>query len=50
MVDILVRKANLLERFFPGLNDGATLVPGEQVFNPVGVSEQQRQPARTAST
>ena len=42
MVDILVRRANLLERIFPGLNDGATLVPG-QVFNPVGVSEQQRQ-------
>ena len=42
MVDILVRKANLLERLFPGLNDGATLVPG-RVFNPVGVSEKQRQ-------
>ena len=41
MVDILVRKANLLERLFPGLNDGATLVPAH-VFNPVGVSEQER--------
>lgn len=41
MVDILVRKANLLERLFPGLNDGATLVPA-RIFNPVGVSEQER--------
>ncbi|MCC6222682.1 MAG: PDZ domain-containing protein [Thermoleophilia bacterium] len=41
MVDILVRKASLLERLFPGLHDGATLVPDE-VLNPVGVSEQQR--------
>ena len=41
MVDIGVRRANLLERLFPSLQDGATLVPGEQL-NPVGVSEQQR--------
>jgi PDZ domain-containing protein len=41
MVDILVRKANLFERLFPGMNDGATLVPAE-VLNPAGVSEQQR--------
>ena len=41
MVDILVRKANLLERLFPGLHEGATLVPAD-VLNPVGVSEQQR--------
>jgi PDZ domain-containing protein len=42
MVDILVRKANLLEELFPGLNDEATLVPG-RAFNPLGVSEEQRQ-------
>lgn len=41
MVDILVRKANLLERLFPSLEDGATLVPGEQ-FNPTGTSDTQR--------
>jgi Lon-like protease len=41
MVDILVRKANLFERFFPGVNDGATLVP-ERAVNPVGVSETER--------
>jgi PDZ domain-containing protein len=38
MVDIVVRKASLLERLFPGLHDGASLVPARQV-NPVGVSE-----------
>lgn len=41
MVDILVRKASLLERLFPSLNGGATLVPAD-VLNPAGVSEQQR--------
>jgi PDZ domain-containing protein len=41
MVDILVRKANLLERMFPGLNEGATLVPARAI-NPEGVSEEQR--------
>jgi PDZ domain-containing protein len=41
MVDISVRKANLLERLFPSLQDGATLVPGDRL-NPIGVSEQQR--------
>jgi PDZ domain-containing protein len=41
MVDILVRKANLLERIFPGINDGADLVP-ENRINPEGVSEEQR--------
>ena len=44
MVDILVRKATLLERLFPGVNDGADLVPGERL-NPQGVSEQQRRQA-----
>lgn len=41
MVDILVRKANLLERLFPSLYDGATLVPAHAI-NPFGVSEGQR--------
>jgi PDZ domain-containing protein len=44
MVDILVRKATLLERFFPGINDGADLIPAERL-NPQGVSEQQRRKA-----
>lgn len=41
MVDILVRRASLLERLFPGVHDGATLVPSDRL-NPHGVSEQQR--------
>jgi PDZ domain-containing protein len=40
-VDVLVRKATLIERLFPGLRDGATVVPAEQV-RPPGVSESQR--------
>ena len=43
MVDILVRKANLLERLFPGVNDGATLIPAE-ALNPHGVSERAAAP------
>jgi PDZ domain-containing protein len=41
MVDIFVRKANLFERIFPGIHDGASLVPAKAV-NPVGVSEPER--------
>jgi PDZ domain-containing protein len=41
-VDVLVRKATILERLFPSLRDGATVVPAEQV-RPPGVSEGQRQ-------
>jgi PDZ domain-containing protein len=41
MVDIFVRKASLFERLFPGIHDGASLVPAEAV-NPTGVSETQR--------
>lgn len=42
MVDVVVRKASLIERWFPGLfHDGATLVP-EQAVNPAGVSESER--------
>ena len=41
MVDILVRKANLLERLFPRINEGADLIAEERI-NPQGVSEEQR--------
>jgi PDZ domain-containing protein len=41
MVDILVRRASLLERLVPQIRDNASLVPEEQ-FNPTGVSERQR--------
>ncbi len=40
-VDVLVRKATLVERLFPSLREGATVVPAEQV-RPPGVSEGQR--------
>ncbi|HEY7003374.1 MAG TPA: PDZ domain-containing protein [Gaiellaceae bacterium] len=38
MVDVVIRKASLLERFFPEIHKGATLVPAK-VFNPQGLSE-----------
>jgi PDZ domain-containing protein len=41
MVDILVRRASLLERIYPEIEDGSTLVP-EDAVNPVGVSDSQR--------
>ena len=41
MVDILVRKASLFERVFPGFEEGADLVP-EEAVNPVGLTEQVR--------
>ena len=41
MVDILVRKATLLERLFPSLQEGSDLIPGDRL-NPQGVSEDQR--------
>jgi Lon-like protease len=41
MVDVRVGRANLFERLFPGVYDGAELVP-ESVLNPVGVSDRQR--------
>jgi PDZ domain-containing protein len=44
MVDILIRKASLAERVFPGLAEGSSLVPGH-VVNPVGVSEGERREA-----
>jgi PDZ domain-containing protein len=41
MVDILVRKASLLERVFPGIEHGSTLVP-EELVNPGGLSDDER--------
>lgn len=41
MVDILVRRASLLERLVPAVASGSTLVPPHAV-NPIGVSERQR--------
>jgi PDZ domain-containing protein len=41
MVDVKVGRASLLERLFPGIHDGATLIP-ERVLNPEGVSDQER--------
>ena len=43
MVDVIVRKATLLERYFPGIRKGATVVPGD-VYNPQNLPERiQRQ-------
>lgn len=41
MVDVRVGRASLLERFFPSIHEGATLVP-EEVLNPEGVSDRER--------
>jgi Lon-like protease len=41
MVDVSVRKARLFERVFPGIHEGATLVPA-RVFNPTGEPEKVR--------
>lgn len=43
-VDIFVRKATWIERLWPGIHEGAELVPKDSVL-PKGVSEQQRQQA-----
>jgi PDZ domain-containing protein len=40
-VDVLVRKATLLERLWPGLREGATVLPAEQV-RPEGVDDAER--------
>jgi len=44
LVDIFVRKATLIERLFPGIHEGARLVPASAVL-PKGVSEKARQKA-----
>lgn len=41
MVDVRIGRASLLERIFPGIHEGADLLP-EQVLNPAGVSDTQR--------
>lgn len=41
MVDVRVGRASLLERIFPGIHEGASLLP-ERVLNPQGVSDRQR--------
>jgi Lon-like protease len=46
-VDVLVRKATLLERLWPDLREGASVVPGESV-RPPGVSESERRRAELA--
>lgn len=38
-VDVLEQRASLLDELFPGLHDGASLVPGSQIVPP-GVSDQ----------
>jgi PDZ domain-containing protein len=43
MVDIVVRKASLLEKFFPQLHDGASLVPASSVIPPGVTESEQRQ-------
>lgn len=43
-VAVDVRQASILEKLFPGLQDGATLVP-EHVINPEGVDEKVRRRA-----
>jgi Lon-like protease len=40
-VDVLVRKASVLERLFPSLREGSSIVPAAQV-RPPGVSDKQR--------
>jgi PDZ domain-containing protein len=40
-VDVFVRKATLLERLFPGIHDGSTVVP-ESAVRPPGVSDRAR--------
>ena len=46
-VDVLVRKATLLERLWPGVREGATVVPADSV-RPPGVSEQERRQGELA--
>src|SRR4051794_7809537 len=43
-VDIFVRKASLIERLWPGLHEGAEIVPRSALLAP-GVSEKQRETA-----
>ncbi len=40
-VDVIERKASLLERLFPGIRSGSSLIPG-QALNPGGISDATR--------
>lgn len=40
-VDVIVRRASLIERLFPGIREGAELVP-EHAVNPTGISDAAR--------
>jgi PDZ domain-containing protein len=42
-VDVILRKASLFERFFPGIHDGAALVPSQAVIPPGGNDKERRQ-------
>jgi Lon-like protease len=42
-VDVVVRKASLLERLFPGIREGADLVPARAVVPPGGNDRERRQ-------
>jgi PDZ domain-containing protein len=42
MVDVVIRKASLLERYFPGIHEGATVIPGK-VYNPQNLPERVQQ-------
>jgi PDZ domain-containing protein len=44
LVNVVVRRATLLERLLPAIHDGADIVPAEEV-NPTGVSEEARRQA-----
>ena len=48
-VDIFVRKASLLERLWPGIHEGAELVPKSAILAP-GASEQDRKSTRLNSS
>ena len=41
-VDVIVRKASLLERLFPSIREGATLMPASAVVPPGGNDQQRR--------
>ena len=45
MVDVSIRKASLLERVFPKIDSGATLVPADQFLQPGENERQQREEA-----
>jgi Lon-like protease len=42
MVDVVIRKASLLERYFPGIHKGATVIPAD-VYNPQNLPERIQQ-------